>query len=92
MFFYPAGNQLAIRLHALVSMTAPQFQLCPKEAPGTLLSGDEESQPVTSLPCKWKPPRKRKESILPLSEASFEKHAFSKEKESKPLEYLIHVL
>lgn len=67
-------------LHALVSMTASQFQLHPKESPSTALTTDEESQPVTSLPCQWKPPRKRKESTLPLSEASFEKHEFSKEK------------
>ena len=63
-------------LHALVSMTTPQFQLRPTESPGTLLSDEEESQPVTSLPCQWKPPRKRKESTLPLAEASFAKHEF----------------
>lgn len=68
-------------------MTESQFQLYPKESPSALLSADEESQPITSLPCQWKPPRKRKESSLPMFEASFEKHEFNKEKKKvKPVE------
>ena len=46
-------------------------------------SADEESQPVISLPCQWKPPRKTNESALPLSDASFEKHEFGNEKKSE---------
>lgn len=39
---------------------------------------DEASIPCTSKPCQWKPPRKRKESTLRLSDASFEKHDYAK--------------
>ena len=33
---------------------------------------------VKSLPCQWRPPRKRKESTLRISDATFEKHDYSK--------------
>ena len=33
---------------------------------------------VTSLPCQWRVPKKRKESTLPISEAIFEKHDYAK--------------
>ena len=36
--------------------------------------------PVTSLPCQWKAPKKRKESTLPIAQATFEKHVFGKVK------------
>ena len=55
-------------LHALASLTSPQFSLAPSnsdECP------DEEVLPITSLPCRWKPPKKRKESTMPMSEATF---------------------
>ena len=32
----------------------------------------DEDLPVTSLPCKWKPPRKRKHQALQVSKACFE--------------------
>lgn len=39
---------------------------------------DEASIPCTSQPCQWKPPKKRKESTLRLSDATFEKHDYAK--------------
>ena len=35
-----------------------------------------EILPVTSYPWQWKPPRKRKESNIKISEAKFEKHVY----------------
>ena len=74
-------------LHALVSVTTPQFQLQPSESPEVLLNS-EEVVPVTSRPCEWKPPKKRKESTMALSDTSFEKPECGKEKKRKlePLE------
>lgn len=46
---------------------------------------DADSVPVTSLPCRWKTPRKRKESNLKISDATFEKHAYGKTKKVKLL-------
>ena len=65
-------------LHALVSLTAPQFQLQPSEleSQDVLHSCDEETVPVTSRPCQWKAPKKRKESTMAMSEASFIKHEY----------------
>ena len=44
--------------------------------------------PVTSYACKWNVPKKRKFSALRMSEATFEKHVYGKEKRRslKPLE------
>ncbi len=44
---------------------------------------DEESPPVTSLLCQWKPPRKRKASALQVSRAEFEKHEYGRTKKYK---------
>ena len=46
---------------------------------------DADSVPVTSLPCQWKPPRKRKESNLKMSDATFEKHVYGQTKKVKRL-------
>ena len=40
--------------------------------------GDDDSVPVTSLPCQWRAPKKPKESVLPIAEARFEKHDYTK--------------
>ena len=58
-------------LHALASMTSPQFALQPSEP--CPLSDDDET-PVTSLPCQWKAPKLRKERTLQMSGTTFEKH------------------
>jgi len=57
----------------------------------------EESLPVTSFACQWKPPRKRKESAIHVSETTFEKHVYGKagkrsyqkleDFEDRPVEY-----
>lgn len=39
-----------------------------------------ENLPITSYPCRWKAPRKRKESNLKLSDAKFEKRVWKEEK------------
>ena len=64
-------------LHALESMTGPQCQLLPPNE-SLHFSSTEDDTPVTSLPCKWKPPKKRKESTSPIGQAQFEKHTYGK--------------
>ena len=39
--------------------------------------------PVTSFLCQWKVPKKRKDSVQPMSTASFEKHDYQKQKKKK---------
>ncbi len=61
-------------LHALVALK-PTVPSC--------MSGedsDEENPPVTSLPCQWKPPRKRKASAMEVSVAEFEKNEYGRTK------------
>lgn len=67
-------------LHALASMTSPRFEIQPSEP--HLNSSDDET-PITSLPCQWKAPKQCKESTLPISEATFEKHQYGKAKKRK---------
>ena len=64
-------------LHALVALK-PGKQCCETEE-----ESDEESQPVISLSCQWKPPRKRKASALQVSVAEFEKHEYGRTKKYK---------
>ena len=64
-------------LQALVGMTPVAFQLQPS---GTPSLQTEEALPVTSFAFQWKPPRMRKQSSLPISEARFEKHVYGKER------------
>ena len=64
-------------LHALSALNTCTFN------PGvtTATSDDDEDEaavPCTSQPCVWKQPKKRKESNLRLSDASFEKHEYAK--------------
>ena len=59
-------------LHALASICPTSFSLKPT------VHSAEDQVPVTSLPCQWKPPRKRKQSTLPISQAVFRKHDYSK--------------
>ena len=41
---------------------------------------DDENLPVTSQPCQWKAPRKRKSTALQVSEGEFQKHDYGKVK------------
>ena len=68
-------THISALLHALVLLTAPQFSLHPADSGQCI---EEEAVPVTSLPCLWKPPKKRKESTMQMSEATF-----TKDKEEK---------
>lgn len=72
-------------LHALVGLCPDSFQ----HPGGTSDMGElEEVLPITSYACQWKPPCKRKESTLQMSEVQFQKHVYGREKKksSKPLE------
>jgi len=60
----------------------PRFQLHPLNE-SLHFPSLEDDTPVTSLPCQWKPPKKRKESTLPIEQAQFEKHTYGKMKKRK---------
>ena len=62
-------------LHALNALNTSSFRLQP-DLPAA--HADDDETPVTSLPCQWKAPKKRKDSTLRLSEATFEKHTYAK--------------
>ena len=64
-------------LHCLASLNPASFQLRPNLPPAHVV-GDDDTTPVTSLPCQWKRPKKRKESTLQVSKATFEKHDYAK--------------
>ena len=61
-------------LHALSALHAPSAF----EPPMQEVDSDVESLPCTSQPCRWKPPKKRKESILCLADATFVKNDYAK--------------
>ena len=66
-------------LHALVSITSSS-----QPNPSSVVNVENESDTVvspTSLLNSWKPPRKRKESTMMMSQAKFEKHVYGKEKQ-----------
>ena len=57
-------------LHALVSLNSPS-----QPTPSTVVLPETDGNlPVTSLINSWKPPRKRKEATMMMSEAKFQKH------------------
>ena len=49
---------------------------------------EEEAVPITSLLCQWNAPRKRKESAMPISKTTFQKHVYSRQQkhELKPID------
>ena len=63
----------------------------------TSSSADAETLPITSFACKWKAPRKRKESNAKMSDVSFTKHVYGRtvkhdlkslnEYDPRPMEY-----
>lgn len=73
-------------LHALVAMCPSSFQT--PAANFSTSETEEEILPITSYACQWKPPRKRKQSTLKMSEATFQKHVYGQERKRsfKPLE------
>ena len=67
-------------LHALVAMTPTEFL----RQPSANSSGDDDGcLPCTSYPCKWKQPKKRKESNYQMGKAVFEKHVLGREHKRK---------
>ena len=70
-------------LHALVAVTAKNFQVQPALASTSLADEEDEVMPVTSYLCQWKVPKKRKESNLPMSAVVFEKHDYHKQKKRR---------
>ena len=75
--FIGSCTHVSAVLHALAALTRSSFQLRPNVSP-TNDSDDEDTTPVTSLPCQMEMPKKEKESTLPLSEATFEKYDYAK--------------
>ena len=70
-------------LHALAALAPTQFP--PSSATGSSVSTEEseETLPVTSYPCQWKAPRKRKQSNLKMADATFEKHVYGRAASTK---------
>ena len=64
-------------LHALDKLHPTPFQLNPNIRP-LQEDSDTDETPCTSLPCQWKPPKKRKESSLEMSKAKIQKHDYAK--------------
>ena len=66
-------------LHGLVAMTPANFTST-ITSDQTVESHDNddgaETLPVTSFACQWKPPRKRKDSVLKFADTNFEKHTY----------------
>ena len=56
--------------------------------PTSSVSNLDEDLPVTSYPCQWRAPKKRKRSTLRFADSVFEKHVYGKVKKRrlKPLE------
>ena len=63
-------------LHALTALNPVSFQ--PHPHLPTISDAETEHVPVTSLPCKWKAPKAKKDSTLPVASTSFEKHDYQK--------------
>ena len=84
--------QTVCKLYSCVSRSPcscqshPYFSSSQTESPSSKFDDDET--PVTSLPCQWKAPKKRKRSTLPMSEAIFQKHEYAQpvKRKIKPLE------
>lgn len=62
-------------LHALSGLQPAFFSLKPNLPPASI---EDDDISVTSRPCQWKHPKKRKESTLRIAEATFVKHDYSK--------------
>ena len=74
---------MSAALHALSGLKPTSFSLRPNLPPASNANDDAIDTPCTSLPCQWKPPKKRKDSTLCLSEASFVKHDYTKPSKRK---------
>ena len=61
-------------LHALVAMCPSKLEFI------SAATTSEDPLPVTSYPCQWKLPRKRKDNSAKVSELAFHKHVFGQQK------------
>ena len=97
MFVYFFPNRKSASVYPCFSSLDALVALCPGKFTNQTSSSnsntaDEDnsntSLPLTSYPCQWKPPRKRKESNLMMVEANFEKHVYGKPRKNEllPLE------
>ena len=64
-------------MHALVSVSQEPFAAT---MGASELEDEEAPLPITSYACQWKPPRKRKESDARISDLTFEKHVYGRER------------
>ena len=67
-------------LHALVALKSVEQVL---SASSDESEDDTDSVSVTSRPCAWKPPRKRKAACLKMSDVQFKKYEYGKVKKYK---------
>ena len=70
-------------LHALCALAPATFQV---QATSASDEGDNNEVPITSLPCQWKAPEIREESVLPISEAEKHNYAHPVKKSVRQLE------
>lgn len=70
-------------LHALVALKPVEQVLSASSDE----SEDEDHVPVTSRACAWKPPRKRKEACLKISDVQFQKYEYGKVKKMESMEH-----
>ena len=65
-------------LHALSALRPMPFP-----SPASSSVGSEDVEPVTSFPCMWKQPKKRKASNMKISDVDFEKYVRGRTKKRK---------
>ena len=69
-------THISALLHALTALNPTTLQPHPNLP--SISDAEAECVPVTSLPCKWKAPKAKKDSTLPVASTSFEKHDYQK--------------
>ena len=69
-------THISALLHALTALNPTTLQLHPNLP--SISDAEAECVPVTSLPCKWKAPKAKKDSTLPVASTSFKKHDYQK--------------
>ena len=69
-------THISALLHALTALNPTTLQPHPNLP--SISDAEAECVPVTSLPCKWKAPKAKKDSTLPVASTSFKKHNYQK--------------
>ena len=70
-------THISALLHALNALNPTTLQPHPNLP--SISDAEAECVPVTSLPCKWKAPKAKKDSTLPVASTSFKKHNYQKD-------------